>query len=349
MMNPALGIFFHAIGGFAAGSFYIPFKRVRNWAWEVYWLVSGLFAWILAPWIASAITVPGLTGLLRQVPLADMVWPVLFGVLWGIGGLTFGLTMRYLGMSLGYAMALGLTAAFGTLVPPVYFGQFGQLVSKTSGLVTLGGILISLLGIAVTGRAGILKDRELSDDQKTERIREFNLKKGIWVAILAGVMSACFAFGIAAGKPIAELAVENGTAPLFSNNPVFIFILLGGFITNLAWCLYLAIKNRTIRDFIKKRETPILRNYIFSALAGITWYFQFMFYGMGTTRMGAYDFASWSIHMAFIIAFSNMWGMIFKEWKGSGRATHRSIILGISILVLSTIVIGIGNYILRFE
>ncbi len=348
-MNPIVGIFYHAVGGFAAGSFYIPYSKVKNWAWEVYWLVGGLFSWILAPWIVSFITVPDLCALLGLLSFEQMIWPYIFGVLWGIGGLTFGLTMRYLGMSLGMAMALGLTAAFGTLMPPIYFDQFGMLLSKTSGLVTLGGVLISLIGIAITGRAGILKDKELSREQKTAYIKEFNLQKGIWVAILAGIMSACFAFGIASGKPIVELAIKMGTPELFSNSPTFIFILMGGFTTNFIWCLSLALKNGTIKDYIKTEKTPVLNNYFFSALAGITWYLQFMFYGMGTTKMGAYDFASWSIHMAFIIIFSNMWGFILKEWKGSGKLTIKTIIAGLVVLVFSTIVIGLGNYIQTFE
>jgi L-rhamnose-H+ transport protein len=348
-MNPLLGIVYHAIGGFAAGSFYIPYNRVRNWAWEVYWLVGGLFAWILAPWIVAWIAVPDLPALLHGIPINNLIWPFTFGMLWGIGGLTFGLTMRYLGMSLGMAMALGLTATFGTLVPPIYFGQFADLVSRTSGWITLGGVCVSLIGIGVVGWAGIMKDRELSPEEKKQHIKEFSLKKGIWVAIFAGVMSACFAFGIAAGKPISELAIAKGTPVLFSNSPVFIVILAGGFTTNFIWCIFLALRNRTIGDYVKRKDTPVLRNYLFSALAGITWYFQFMFYGMGTTKMGAYDFASWSIHMAFIIFFSNMWGLILKEWKGSGRKTVLMIVLGLIILFLSTLVIGIGNYIQQFE
>ncbi len=348
-MNPILGIFYHAVGGFAAGSFYIPYNKVKNWAWEVYWLVGGFFAWVLAPWIVSFIAVPDLFSLLKSVPFNNLIWPYIFGVLWGIGGLTFGLTMRYLGMSLGMAMALGLTAAFGTLVPPIYFGQFGMLVSNLSGWVTLGGVLVCLIGIAITGKAGIMKDQELSSEQKQVHIKEFDLKKGIWVAVLAGVMSACFAFGIAAGKPIAARAIEMGTPTLFSNNPVFIVILAGGFTTNGLWCLGLSWKNKTMGDYIKRENTPRLFNYIFSALAGIIWYFQFMFYGMGTTKMGEYDFASWSIHMAFIIVFSNMWGLILKEWKGSGSRTVRFIIFGLLVLVLSTLIIGAGNYIQKFE
>lgn len=349
-MNPLLGIFYHALGGFAAGSFYIPFKRVRNWAWEVYWLVGGLFAWIIAPVIVANLAVPDLLHLLKNVPVQNMVWPYIFGVLWGIGGLTFGLTMRYLGLSLGMAMALGLTATFGTLVPPIYFGQFGNLVAKLSGLVTLAGVAVCIGGIAIVGKAGIMKDKELTDEQKKASIEEFNFKTGVWVAILAGVMSACFAFGIAAGKPIAEKAIEAGAPTLFSNSTTFVFIMAGGFTTNLIWCLILSFRNKTFRDYIKKdAETPMLANYLFSALAGIVWYCQFMFYGMGTTKMGAYDFASWSIHMAFIITFSNMWGLILNEWKGSSRKTLQIIAFGLFILVLSTFIIGAGNYIQTFE
>jgi L-rhamnose-H+ transport protein len=349
-MNPFLGIFYHAVGGFAAGSFYIPFKKVKNWAWEVYWLVGGLFAWIIAPIVVANLAVPSLGELLKNIPIQNMVWPFIFGVLWGIGGLTFGLTMRYLGMSLGMAMALGLTATFGTLVPPIYFGQFGMLVSNLSGLVTLAGVAVCIGGIAIVGKAGILKDKELSEEQKKASIQEFNFKTGLWVAILAGVMSACFAFGLAAGKPIADKAIEFGAPTLFSNSPIFIFIMAGGFTTNLIWCLILSFRNKTFNDYVKTDEqTPMLSNYLFSALAGIVWYFQFMFYGMGTTKMGEYDFASWSIHMAFIITFSNMWGLILKEWKGSSRKTIRVIALGLAVLVFSTFIIGAGNYIQSFE
>ncbi len=243
-MNPILGIFFHAVGGFAAGSFYIPYSKVKNWAWEVYWLVGGVFAWIIAPWITSFIAVPDLSALLTKLSVNQMIWPYFFGILWGVGGLTFGLTMRYLGMSLGMALALGLTAAFGTLIPPIYFDQFGLLISKTSGLVTLGGVLICLIGIAITGRAGILKDKELSDEQKTAQIKEFNLQKGIWVAILAGIMSACFAFGIAAGKPIAQIAVEMGTPELLVIVP-YLFLFCSGDLQQIlsgVWFCRLRIK-----------------------------------------------------------------------------------------------------------
>ena len=347
-MNPVLGVFLHALGGYAAGSFYIPFRKVRNWAWESYWLISGVFAWIFVPWIVAFLTVPGLLDVIRSSPKGSLAACYIFGVLWGVGGLTFGLSMRYLGMSLGYALALGYCAAFGTIVPPIYFGTFAGLITSTSGLVTFAGVLVCLAGIAACGWAGVSKERELSDDQKKAAIKEFNFRKGVWIAFVCGVMSACFAFGIAAGKPVAERAAALGTSPLWVNSPVFVLIMAGGFTTNFIWCLILNKRNRTGKDYLSGGDDSLTRNYLFSGLAGTIWYFQFMFYGMGTTKMGEYDFSSWSIHMAFIIIFSNIWGLIFREWEQSSRRTLVIIISGICILIASTIVIGIGNYLASF-
>ena len=343
--NPFLGVLLHAAGGFAAGSFYIPFKKVRKWAWETYWLVGGFFSWIIAPWVVAYLVCPDVMAILRGAPSGSLFWSYLFGVLWGIGGLTFGLTMRYLGMSLGYALALGFCAAFGTIMPPVFMGKFAGMVSQLSGLVTLGGVLVCLTGIAVCGKAGVLKERELSAEQKQAAISEYSFVKGVWIAIFAGVMSACMAFAIQAGKPISALAVEQGVPPLWQNSPLFIVIFAGGFTTNFIWCVALNIRNRSGMNYISGRPSSQLTNYIFSALAGITWYCQFMFYGMGTTRMGRYDFSSWTIHMAFIIVFSNMWGLILHEWRGSSRRTLQMIFAGILVLVASTLVVGLGNYI----
>jgi len=340
----ALGVFLHAVGGFAAGSFYIPFKKVRTWAWESAWLINGVFSWIIMPWLTALLTVPGLGGILTTAPAKNIVSCYLFGVLWGIGGLTFGLSMRYLGLSLGYAIALGFCAAFGTIIPPVYNGTIGDLLTSASGLTTLGGVAVCLAGIAICGWAGIAKERELSAGQKTESVREFNFFKGLCVAVFAGVMSACMAFGIAAGKPIAALAVQYDVPTLWQNSPVFIIVLAGGFTTNFLWCVFLNFKNRSAGDYIDTSRDTFAVNYVFCAMAGITWYLQFMFYGMGTTRMGDYDFASWSIHMAFIIVFSNIWGLIFREWKGCSRRTLTIIVAGIAVVVLSIAMIGAGSY-----
>ena len=333
----------HAIGGFAAGSFYIPFKSVRKWSWESYWLVGGVFSWIIAPWAVAALIVPQLRQVLAEAPSNNLLWTYLFGVLWGVGGLTFGLSMRYLGLSLGYALALGFCAAFGTIVPPVFLGEFAKLARLISGQITLGGVLVCLAGIAVCGLAGMRKEREVPAQEKTAAIREFSFTKGLWVATFAGLMSACMAFGFEAGKPIGLLAVERGTPPIWQNIPILVVILLGGFTTNCLWCLYLNVKNKSLGDYVGAGDASLLWNYCFAALAGVTWYLQF-FFGMGKTKMGRYDFSSWTIHMAFIIVFSSLWGIRFREWRGVSRKTMARVWIGIVVLVLSTIVIGVGNW-----
>jgi L-rhamnose-H+ transport protein len=303
-------------------------------------------------------------------------------VLWGLGGLTFGLTMRYLGMSLGMAVALGYTAAFGTLMPPIFRGQFAtEVLGTNSGLTILLGVGICLLGIVFAGMAGISKEKEMSDEQKRASIKEFNLKKGLLVATFSGVMSACFAYGLAAGDPVKELTIRHGTPVLWQGLPVLVVVLLGGFTTNIVWCVILNFRNRTGYQYfssdvrgpvpIRSNEpilenpidapaeemvelargkesnllkAPMLSNYFFSALAGTTWYFQFFFYTMGETQMGRYKFSSWTLHMASIIIFSTLWGIVLKEWKGAGLRTKWMVALSLLVLVTSTVVVGYGNY-----
>ena len=342
--DPFLGVLLHAVGGLAAGSFYLPFKKVKNWSWETYWLVGGFFSWIVAPWVVGLLKVPNLLAVLRESPPESLWWSFFFGMLWGIGGLTFGLTMRYLGLSLGYALALGFCAAFGTLVPPVFEGEFVEMLSRPSGVTTLIGVGVCLAGIAVCGRAGVVKERTLSDEQKRETIKEFDFVKGFWVAAFAGVMSACLAFAVKAAKPIGEVAVEKETDELWQNTPAFIVIFAGGFVVNCVWCVILHVRNRSARDYLSAPNASLTLNYLFAASAGTIWYFQYMFYGMGTTQMSKYDFSSWTIHMAFIIVFSNMWGLLLREWKGAGRRPYTLIAAGLAVLLLSTVIVGWGNY-----
>lgn len=337
------GVVLHALGGFASGSFYIPYKRVQGWAWESYWLVGGLFSWLAAPLLLGSLTVSNLFGVLGQAPTETVWWTYFWGVLWGFGGLTFGLAMRYLGLSLGMAVTLGLCAVFGTLVPPIWQNEFGKLISTTSGRVIMLGLGVCVLGISVCGLAGIMKERSLTDAQKKAAIAEFDIRKGLLVAVFSGIMSACFSFGLTAGQPISQLAVQNGTDPLYMNNAALVIILLGGLTTNLIWTVYLNVRNRTYTDYANV-STPILANVFFCALAGFTWYFQFFFYGMGDSKMGEYRFSGWTLHMAFIIAFSSFWGLYLHEWKGANESTMRTISLGILMVVLSTVIVGIGNY-----
>ncbi|MFN3404295.1 MAG: L-rhamnose/proton symporter RhaT [Cytophagaceae bacterium] len=338
-----LGIILHLIGGLAAGSFYIPYKKVRLWSWESYWIAGGVFSWIAAPWIVALLTVPNLFQILAGAEMSDILWTYFMGILWGVGGLTFGLTMRFLGVSLGMAIALGFCSVFGTLIPPIYDGSFFSFMKEISGITIFAGVVVCVLGIAVCGWAGISKEKEMPESMKKEAITEFNLFKGLAVAVFSGILSACMAFGFSAGKPIANLAMQYGTDPLWQNSPVLIVILAGGFTINFIWCLALNIKNNSLQNYYD-RSTPLLKNYLFSAVAGIIWYLQFMFYGMGSSKMGKYDYASWTLHMAFIIIFSNLWGLYYKEWKGSSNKTMQLVRFGIMVVIFSTIIIGLGNY-----
>src|SRR5436309_2915701 len=250
--NPALGVFFHWLGGLASASFYVPYRGVKRWAWETYWLVGGFFSWIIAPWLLASILTRDLLAVLSETPAHTLFWAVFFGLLWGIGGLTFGLTMRYLGLSLGMAVALGLCAAFGTLMPPIFGGVFfTQVLGTLSGRIILAGVFVCLLGIAAAGIAGIYKERELKPEQKQSTIKEFNLRKGIAVAVLSGVMSSCFAYGLASGAPIKALTLKHGTPALWQGLPVLIVVLIGGFTTNFLWCAALNIRNKTGHQYFR--------------------------------------------------------------------------------------------------
>lgn len=349
--NPLLGVVFHWLGGLASGSFYVPYRGVKRWSWETYWLVGGFFSWIIVPWLLGSKMTSDLIQVLREAPPESLIWSYIFGILWGMGGLTFGLTMRYLGMSLGMAVALGYCAAFGTLIPPIFRGTFvSEVLGTRSGVIILLGVALCLAGIAIAGIAGMSKEREMPPEQRQAVIKEFNFKKGILVATFSGIMSSSMSFGLAAGDPIKEISLQHGTPTLWQGLPVLVIVLLGGFTTNFLWCVMLNIRNRTGSQYFKASagnggKAPMAANYFFSALAGTTWYMQFFFYTMGETQMGNYKFSSWTIHMASIIIFSTLWGLGLKEWKGSGRRTMTLVGLGLLVLLGSTVVVGYGNYV----
>ena len=545
-MNPILGVFFHWLGGLASGSFYVPYKGVKRWSWETYWLVGGFFSWLIAPWFFAVLKTTDVLTVLKETPGHVWFYTYLFGLLWGFGGLTFGLTMRYLGMSLGMAVALGYCTVFGTLIPPLFKGEFGEkLIDPINGRWVLAGLGVCILGIIITALAGHTKEGEMSEEDKLETVKEFNFKKGILVATFSGIMSACFAFGLSSGdfirettlkvdmvnsaakegkqvqrsyqpsdadakaliealKPLklfdkdkdanlagltkmieqpyvterkiadlkeaqaqakesfrarlvlwtadlkkapldkleadlpkerlkavmavpllkaaipalgkrvadyatrlaamaadpkkftivqemstlaeketaltiseagADLVAIHDKHSLWTGLPVLIVVLLGGFTTNFIWCVLLNRRNRTGYQYFTSKPgkqtplsraaalhaesvhdsaalldgrsdttpVPLLTNYIFSALAGLTWYFQFFFYSMGETQMGQYKFSSWTLHMASIIIFSSIWGLALHEWKGASFKARGLLFLGLVILVSSTLVVGFGN------
>jgi L-rhamnose-H+ transport protein len=368
--NPFIGIIYHWIGGFASATNFIPFRGIKRWSWEIYWIVQGVAAWIIAPLLIASIFVPGLFSIIHDAPHRALGFAVLFGMMWGVGGLTFGLSIRYLGIALGYAVALGLCTAFGTLIPPIYSGEIHTIMHVRSGQVILLGVAVCLIAVAVNGVAGWSKERELTAERKAEAGEsDFSLGRGLLVAVFAGIMSAFFAFGLTAGAPIAAIAKQRlltgGHLDLWQNLPVLVVVLWGGFVTNFVWSVILILRNKSARQFVgasginpmqasdNTLGSPIhaplsasrlTKNYLFAALAGVVWYFQFFFYSLGQTKMGKYDFSSWTLHMASIIIFATLWGIFLKEWKGASARTKGLVALGLTLLIGSTLIVGYGNY-----
>lgn len=339
-MNSLIGIGIILLGGIAAASFYVPFKKVKHWSWESYWLVQAVMAYIITPWFFAWLTAPqgALMDIIAATPARTKWMTVMFGALWGIGGFTFGLSLRYLGIGLGMSATLGFTAAFGTLIPPIVAGQ--NLFATNSGILTVIGVIVCITGIAIVGYAGYLKEKNLSKEERKKAVKEFAFRKGILIAVFAGIMSASMNYGFEAGKPMAEIAKQFGTNPLYANNPVLIFILIGGFVTTFIYCVYLNIKNGTAKEYLSVKPGVLFNNLFFCFLAGFIWFLEFQFYGMGISKLavGVAVFG-WSILMAAEISFSNIWGFFLKEWKGVGVKTLSILFIGIIILIFSAFII----------
>ena len=342
--NPLLGVLYHWIGGLASASNFIPFRPIKRWSWEIYWIIQGFAAWIVAPLVLAFLLVPNLWAVLHAAPSTSLWHAIIWGALWGIGGLTFGLSIRYLGIALGYAIALGFCTAFGTLMPPIFSGQIIAISHQTGGQVILAGVAVCMAAIAVNGLAGYSKEKEVPAEEKAALgERDYSFGKGLAVAIFAGIMSSCFAYGLAAGKDIARIALidlrSHGRADLWQNLPVLVVVLLGGFFTNFVWSAFLILRNRSGAQFLgapgtnpmgdstttgetlmeadprelagdaRLRPRVLVVNYLLASAAGVIWYFQFFFYSMGQTLMGKYDFSSWTLHMASIIIFRRCGGL----------------------------------------
>jgi len=347
-MESLLGIIFHSIGGFSSGSFYMPFKKVKDWAWESYWIVGGFFSWLIVPPIAAYLTIPNFTEIIVTASPAIKAFTFLMGLIWGIGGLTYGLGVRYLGMSLGNSIILGFCSAFGALVPSIYYDlypttgkiSFSDMLSNTGGQLVLSGVAVCLLGIAISGKAGILKEKDFATGHE-DKDKDFSLVKGLIIAVISGILSSFFNYGIEAGKPMAATAVTFGCNPLFQNNVTYIVLMWGGLTTNFIWCMYLNFKNKTFSDYTNTK-TPIAKNVLFSGIAGTMWFLQFFFYGMGESKLGN-GASSWILHMATIILTANFWGFYLKEWSGVSKKTIRTFACGIALIMLSIVLVGIGN------
>ena len=338
-MNTIIGLIIIAVGAMGQSSSYVPIKKVKTWAWESFWLIQGIFAWLVFPYLGALLAVPEGHSLVEVLSSGEgaAFTALFYGALWGIGGLTFGLSMRYLGVALGQSIALGTCSAFGTLIPAL---MSGTDLFTGKGLILLTGVSIAIAGIAVIGFAGSLRSKNMTDEQKKAAVKDFALGKGLLVALLAGVMSACFSLGLEAAEPIKLAAIKLGAQPLFAGLPAILMITAGGFITNAVYCIFQNIKNKTGRDYFGVPAGVFINNILFCALAGILWYSQFFGLAMGKSYFvdGSVMMAfSWSILMSLNVTFSNVWGIVLKEWKGAGSKTIAVLVLGMVILIFSLI------------
>lgn len=334
-MDVLLGLLIIAIGSFGQSSSYVPIKKIKSWEWENFWLVQGIFAWLVFPLLGALLAVPEGGSLFSLLSSGGALMSIIYGVLWGVGGLTFGLSMRYLGVALGQSISLGTCAAFGTLFPAL---MAGTDLFHGEGLVLLLGVCITLAGIAVIGYSGSLRSRSMSEEEKKSAVKDFALTKGLLVALLAGVMSACFALGLDAGSSIKEAALSANVNPLYAGLPVILLVTFGGFLTNAAYCFWQNIKNGTTKDYFKVSPSLFINNVLFCMLAGVLWYSQFFGLEMGksffTDNAVLMAFA-WSILMSLNVVFSNLWGIILREWAGADRKTLVALGIGLLILIFS--------------
>lgn len=351
--NPLLGVGLHAIGALSAASCYTPQRKTVLWAWEIYWISQATVAWLILPILVALLTVPDYFGLLADCSPVVMMKSFGLGFVYGTGGLAFGLAILHIGFSLTYSLAIGLSAILGTLVPLFWTPndgidyKFSVLFESVPGVLVLAGVVLAVLGIYLCGHAGALRDR----GQLESAAQPTNFRKGLPLAIAAGILSAVFNFALLAGTPLAEAAAEGGAHEVLSWNAIYPFSNGGTWLINLFWCVYLIRKNRSARQFFQLPGADARGlgfYYLMAILSGAFWYFQFFFYGMGHLNLGEkFGFTSWTIHMSLLILFSNLFGFLFKEWEGTSRTPKRVLHSGMLLIVGATLVITIGNYLGR--
>lgn len=343
--NPILGTGYHAIGGTSAASCYLPYERVKSWSWGVFWIVQAFFAWLIMPFVIGYFTVPDLLVVLSNSPAKPFWTAFILGAVYGFGGLSFGYAIRNIGYSLTYTISIGISAVLGTIIPLIIDGKLVENFTKPGGGIVLFGMVVSIIGVALCGKAGFLKEKLLIKT-KGEHHFNFNMKKGLMLTLIAGSLSAIWGVSLAVGQPISDLAAKHG-AGSFEGNAKLIVSSLGCLLTNLIWFVTATIKDGSIKRLYRINEIGAKRyagNFSLSALAGSFWYFQFFFYGLGHVRMGDFQFASWVLHMSMLIFFSYIIGVIMKEWKGVDRKTYASLITALLVLVCSFVIMTYGSY-----
>jgi L-rhamnose-H+ transport protein len=344
-MSVFSGILFHALGASSASLCYTPQKKTVSWSWQTYWMAQASICWLVLPLLVAWITIPELSRVLSEAPTSIM-WNTFFlGALYGIGGTAFGLAIRYVGFSLTYGIAVGISCVLGTLIPPMIHGELGAILNKTGAGWVMAGIAMGAFGIALCGISGRLKEIDLL--KKDGEQQAFSLAKGLPLCFLAGILSAVYGFALDHGQPIADIAARYG-AGRFQGNVVYIFSNTGAFFSTLLYCLYLHIKQDTFKEYTTlpgtAKSSALMLNFLLAALTGVLWYSQFFFYGIGHTHMGEYKFSSWAIHMIMLVLFSSFAGLLMREWLGCRPRTLRMLVFAIVVLILAVLILTYGNY-----
>jgi L-rhamnose-H+ transport protein len=343
--NPLVGTGLHAIGGISASTCYLPYQKTSKWSWATFWLVQSFFAWVLMPAIVGYFTVPGFFNILSNAPAGPFWGAFLLGAVYGFGGMSFGLAIGHIGYSLTYTLAIGISAILGTVLPLTILGGLVEHFTKPGGMIILTGMLVSIVGLCLCGWAGFKKEKDiLALEGKSSN---FNMAKGLLLVLVAGALSAVYNISLEVGQPIADMAAKNG-AGNFQGNAKLIISTSGCYVVNLIWFLILSVKQGTLKEFTAKSGITAglrMKNFIWSALAGTLWCFQFFFYGLGHVKMGNFKFASWVIHMSMLIFFSFIVGVIMKEWKSVRKSTYSLLIIALVVLVISYVIMTYGSMI----
>jgi len=343
--QPLLGVGLHGVGALFAANCYAPQKYIRRWSWETFWITQAAWCWCLWPMLGALLTIPNLGRVLAEAPKLPMLFSFLMGLAYGVGGTAFNVSIRYIGFSLTYAIAVGLSSVLGTLVPPLVRGQFGSILSRAGADWVMAGVVAGAVGIAACGWAGRLKEIDLR--ARAGGPGEFSLVRGLLLSLLAGVLSAVYGFALEAATPVVQVAEQMG-AGHWKGNVAYLFANTGAFLTSACYALWLGRRNRSGGEFLRLRDGPerasLAGNYLLAWLTGTLWYGQFFFYNLGHVRMGHYEFTSWAIHMIMLVLFSNVLGVVFGEWKGCRARTYGAVALALAVLAAAVLSLTYGNY-----
>jgi L-rhamnose-H+ transport protein len=328
------------VGAASAASFYAPIGKVKKWSWETTWAVAGLFSWLLLPISVSLLLLPDFLSFYGSVGTHVLLKVALFGAMWGVGNVSYGLTMRHLGMSLGIGIAIGVTLMVGTLMPPLLHGQFATLISTKGGQLTLAGVLVALLGVAIVSYAGHQKEIQLRGE-----VREFDLKLGIFLAGMCGIFSSGMSFAIDAAKPMEAAALHLGVSPLYAALPSYVVIMGAGALINLSYCFLrlAALQRISLREDLRQPAATLIANGCLAATGGIMWYLQFFFYAWGAANIPQrLSYVNWMLHMSGYVLCGSLVGLALGEWVGVGSRPVRLLWVGMLVIIAAANLVGLG-------